>query len=144
MLAEQENSAAPTGLGGWLILPILGLIHTTISHGGRALLPQSLEWPYEEASPFDRMASAVFALAALGLLALALRKSRWFPKAFIALCCVSMVGQSVRFALDAGAELIPLGFNRFTIRPILSALAPPLIWVPYMLRSRRVANTFTT
>jgi hypothetical protein len=145
--ADVPQADAPTGLGGWLLLPMLGLIRTTFTHLRAVVFPA---WP--DKTPFaplpegsfvyEQWVVGFFGAAAVALLVLMFRKSRWFPIGFIAYSAASAVSQLTLFGFAAGAGYIPIGMNSLTVRPLVGAVLPAAIWIPYMLKSRRVANTF--
>lgn len=155
--STPRMSAEPvSGIGGWLILPMLGLILSPF-----VMLytlwdtPESLaNLPYLNAEQATMLVLETIANAAIGILApvallvLFFRKLRIFPFWYIvflignaAFIFVDLIVGYVLFAdiYDSGAVKF---FDRDTIRTIVSSVSAVVIWVPYMLISERVKNTF--
>lgn len=156
--ATLANSE-PRGLGGWLVLVMIGLIVSPIRIGilvGTIVLSlfQGGTWEVlttpgsEHYHPlwaplliFELAINGAFILAGVALLALFFAKSRRFPRMFILYVAISLIFQIVDYVLGeqipavaaAGAES-----NVEIARTVITAV----IWVPYMLVSKRVKNTF--
>jgi hypothetical protein len=151
---------SPQGIGGWLILPMIGLfvfpvrvaislatdyapifrdgIWGSLTTPGSAVY-HSLWAPVIVGEIFCNVAFLLFDLALLYLL---FSKSRRFPMAFI----VFALGNLAFIAGDAAiAWQIPAvaarGLEGFA-GEIARALVMAAVWVPYMLVSKRVRNTF--
>jgi hypothetical protein len=150
----------PKGIGGWLILPLIGLLLTPFQLGFvilTELLPafQPAIWnavttPGEQAyhplwAPlliFEVVVNVSLIVCGITLLILFLKKSRLIPKLMIAWLLGNLavgvvdqwLGQQIpAVAMAAGAE---------TTRQIFRSLIAAAIWVPYFLKSKRVKNTF--
>jgi hypothetical protein len=151
----------PRGLGGWLILVAIGLVITAVRTGYlvmRDFLPlvtgggwTALTDPASEAyhplwGPllvFEFVgSSAIIAVAVIGLLFF-FQRARAFPNVMIGLY---LGGLGFVIADYLVSEMIPavadMGDTE-ALREIGRSATASLIWVPYMLRSRRVRNTFT-
>jgi hypothetical protein len=148
--------AGPAGIGGWLILPIIGLV-VTLFRGLLTLLDVA-----GLGGMSDRLTQAqmifvigeiignflVQFLLPLVLLVLVAQKKRSFPRLYIiwaVLAAVFLVGDLLlanilfREVFASGAaELL----DRDTLRALFSTGILVVVWVPYMLNSRRVKNTF--
>jgi hypothetical protein len=143
--------AEPVGIRGWLILPAIGTvlspIYLTISFiklvptlekvwAARAVLSSGL-FTFVVVETVFNVAFILGWLAAILLLAL---KSPYYPKAYVALMGGMVVFLLVDMIVSAGGynhqpgqdELLSLG------RTILVAA----IWIPYMMLSKRIKNTF--
>jgi hypothetical protein len=146
---QQESN--PVGIKGWLILPAIGTILSPIylSISVFKMMP-TLEniWAAKSSISTGLLAFVAvetilnFAfiigwLAAVLLLAL---KSRYYPKAYVVLMCGMVAFLLIDMIVSAGAynhqpeqdDLMSLGRTVFVAA----------IWVPYMLLSKRVKNTF--
>ena len=158
----QESAAAegPTGLGGWLVLVAIGLViaslrlllllsqtHLSIFLNGTW---ETITTPGNEAyhplwAPiliFEIVGNAAMAIACVALLFLFFQKSRRFPPFYIALALIG-IGFVV---LDAWLGSIvnpdePM-LDSDTGRELGRSIGTALVWVPYMLGSKRVRNTF--
>jgi hypothetical protein len=144
-----------SGIGGWLLLPMLGLIGSPIVQGVEFvslgdtlnLLPQ-LSSAQAVLLVAELVGNFVLALVApIYLLVLMLQKRRSFPRLFVML----MVANAVFVALDlllaylAFKSAYDTGtpfWDRETVRSVVGSVAGLAIWVPYMRASVRVQNTF--
>ena len=164
-----QRLAGPSGLGGYLILPIIGLF-ATIFWNARYLIqtliplyhssdwaalttPGSPEyhWLWQPLTLFETFGAVVMAIAPIALLIMIFRKrraARRYIIAFYAFCCV--VG-----AVDAGACLLvmvdwlrSLGLTETAntissdaLQTLAAVFVLAAAWIPYLVRSRRVKNT---
>lgn len=156
---EGENRG-PSGLGGWLILVAIGLIFSPLRLGAFVLVTfvplfqngtwEALTTPGSEQynalwAPiliFELVCNLVFIVAFTVLAVLFFRKSRYFPKTYITFTL-----------LNFGFIVLDTWFASFvlpneplldpdTTREVVRALWGVVIWVPYMMVSKRVKNTF--
>jgi tetratricopeptide (TPR) repeat protein len=164
-----QRLAGPRGLGGYLLLPIIGLFATIFwnaryliqtliplyrSSGWAALTtpgnPQ-YHWLWQPLILFETFGAVVMAIAPIALLIMIFRKrraARRYVIAFYAFACV--VG-----AVDAGACLLVMvdwlrsiglteaasALSTDAVQTLLSVFVLAAIWIPYFVRSRRVKNT---
>lgn len=64
-----------------------------------------------------------------------------YPKLFLALCAVCLLGPLVDISI--GAQVFNAQYTADHIRSVVQGpLLSLIIWVPYMLTSKRVRNTF--
>ena len=158
-MAELRGHTAPSGVGGWLYLVALGLCltpvrlvaeivrglrpldpatwHAVTTPGGRAYHPL-----FGPLIVGELVANAILLLWALVLLYLFFAKRRIFPGVMVTFLIVRVLIQGADLLV---ARVIPAASA--AIGPsVYGALAGSalvvLVWVPYLLRSRRVANTF--
>lgn len=166
----RKRTAGPSGIGGWLILPVIGLLGTlgwSAWNLVRDLIPLfgSEEWSQltTPGSPayhylwqpwvlFDTFALIVMVLAPIALLTLIFRKRRSTPRwmiTFYVFCIVAM-------AVDAGIGLLVMvhwlraaglsdpadALYTVSLRNLCQVLVLAVIWIPYFWRSRRVKKTF--
>jgi hypothetical protein len=158
-MAEDRSRVAVSGIGGWLYLVAVGLCLTPIRLGAeivRGLRPldpatwQVVTTPGTRAyhplfGPLivgELVANAALLVWAIVLLYLFFTKRRAFPGAMIVFLIVRVVIQVGDILV---ARMIPAAAA--TIGPsVYGALAGNLlvvlIWVPYFIKSRRVAATF--
>jgi hypothetical protein len=155
--AAPLPAAAPvSGIGGWLILPMLGLIATPIvqlvslSSLGNTLgdvsrlgpLVANLVW-IETILNF-----ALFVVAPGLLLTQFFGKKRAFPRWYIiwtaATAVFVVLDLFVGYAAfhDAYEASGTSFFDQGTLRALAAALIGVCVWIPYMLNSVRVRNTF--
>jgi hypothetical protein len=147
----------PSGIGGWLLLPLLGLVLTPVLGGIQVRevlkLMEPAPWKaltdpssqayhpfYAWMLPGELIANSVMAVLALVLLVLVYMRSPRVPM----LMCVFYVLAAVVVIIDTGlASQIP-GFtwDRGTIRDVARSVMGVVVWVPYFLVLKRVRNTF--
>lgn len=166
----SRRRTGPTGIGGFLILPVIGLI-LTVCWNGWAIYHDFLPFRESEAwaalttpgsgiyhrlwqplTLFELFATIVMIIAPMALLGLIFgkrRSARGFTVAFYVFCCVAV-------ALDSGAYLLfmvhwlrSIGLGEAATTMSADALyglyqvaALAAVWIPYFLLSRRVRNTF--
>lgn len=166
----SRRHAGPAGIGGYLLLPIVGLIlmigwnawsiyHDLLpfrrSEAWTALTDPGSDiyhWLWQPLALFEVFTAVVMVIAPIALLALIFRKrrsARGFTVGFYVFCIVAV-------AVDSGAALL---FMAGWLRSIgLEAAASVIstnalyglyqvavlaaVWIPYFLLSRRVKNTF--
>lgn len=158
-MAGNDSQVAPSGIGGWLYLVAIGLCLTPIRLGAeivQGLRPlQPVTW-HAVTTPGTRayhplfgplivgelVANAALLVSAIVLLYLFFAKRRAFPGAMMAFLVVRLLIQIAdmlvaRMIPAAAAAIGPAAFAALG-----SGLLVVVIWVPYFLKSRRVAATF--
>jgi hypothetical protein len=155
----QSTTDGPRGLGGWLMLPLLGLLITPFRMGielvrdfGPILKPEvwrALTTPGGDAYHPLWAPVIVFELAtnvgifgfSLVLLILFLTRSRRLPRLmvvwFLTIASVLVIDAFLVDAIPAAAA----GRDAVVSDLIRTALTGA-VWIPYFLRSERVKNTF--
>ena len=153
-------SAGPKGIGGWMILPVIGLFVFPL----RVLWSLAAQyWPifrdgiwanlttpgsasyhvlWGPLLVYEIAFNIAFLLFDLALLVFLFRKSPRFPKLFVAFALLNVffvvtdgiVGYQIPAVAASGMETIAGEIGR--------ALALACIWAPYFLVSQRVKNTF--
>ena len=155
----------PVGLGGWLILPMLGLFITPIfavytiindllpvfedeawasftTRGGEFYHP---DW--KVAFILELFGNGAIAVFAVVLIVMFFGKSRTFPSFYITLLIVNIIFFMIDFLLAFPAlEDVFLDLARSAKKELGTAFGRSIIfgfiWIPYMLMSKRVRNTF--
>jgi hypothetical protein len=145
----QADDDAPRGLGGWMILPVIGMVASPL-----VLLITIATWfrDFGRAAQFENLKVSVQWLMLLEFLIISatltllifgiwqmLRRQQTFPFTFIliqvlglAMGIVDNIGLWQLNSADAPVEL-----GKLTFRGIVDAL-----WITYMLTSQRVRATF--
>mgnify|MGYP001172127706 CR=1 FL=1 len=148
------------GLGGWLILVAIGLIlspllilntlltvHLPLLNDGtfNELTSSSSEYfipGFSLVMSFEVLGNLTLFFFIFYLLYLFFSKSKSFPLFFI----YYRVGYLVFILLDIiFVKMVLPGlpmFDAASVRELFSAIFSVVIWVPYILRSKRVKNTF--
>lgn len=151
----------PQGIGGWLLLPALGLVITPISlllQLRNDVLPvlapdvwKALTSPDSPAyHPLWAPLLAVEMIWNLGYLLFGFwlgwkffTKSRQLPKLYIIGLALTLVMQIIDLRM---MMLIPAAAAEITFpesyKDVARSAVQALIWIPYFLVSRRVSNTF--
>lgn len=157
---RTESRSAPSGLGGWLIVVGLGLVAAPIRMLiiiGQTFPPIFLDGAWEVLTtpgsdiyhplwaPLligEIAGNLAFVGAGVALLVFFFRRSRRFPTLYIVVAVASLLF----IIADAwlGSLVLPNEpmLDRGTAREVGRALVVVLVWVPYMLVSKRVKNTF--
>lgn len=162
MAATQQSAAlparkGPAGIDGWLILPMLGLMATPIlgfvqmydaDYVG-LLQNWGVFGPFQYALiASELVVGGILNLTAPVLLLFFMFK-HWgiFPGWYM----IWAVAGPIYALVDpwAAHQLFPDTFPTFadaydeeTMRRISRSIASAVVWIPYMMRSQRVANTF--
>ena len=157
MAAAPSSAAAPvSGIGGWLVLPMLGMIATpivqlinlmglgdTLSH-----LDQLGPWISNLVVIEAILNFALFVVGPALLLIQFFGKRRIFPRWYV----IWTIAGAVFVVLDLFVGYAAFHdayeangisfFNQDTLRALAGSLIGVCVWVPYMLNSIRVRNTF--
>jgi len=158
-MSETRGRTAPSGIGGWLYLVALGLCLTPVRlvleivRGLRSFDPATWRVVTTPGQPVyhplfgplivgELAANGILLLWAFGLLYLFFTRRRIFPRVMVTFLIVRVLIQAADLLV---ARLIPAAAT--AIGPSVygalgGSLVVVLVWVPYFLRSRRVANTF--
>lgn len=135
-----------TGIGGWLILPIIGLSLSVLvsflaSFAAFALSNGVVEVPdyYIPILNFEVVVNFLIAIACIIALVLLIKKKMSFPKVVIGIYVASclFVIIDAMWASSIGLDMSDMMSG--IVRTILTAC----IWIPYFLVSKRVKYTFT-
>jgi hypothetical protein len=134
------------GIGGWLWFPVLATAFTPIAilerlYSLAASFHEVMNRPLE-ARAFLLLLAVIgigFLIAWLYALVLMVRRHRRFPRLYVVLSLWSLA------LFTIGSLIATLYFDAFGWADFLKGGAEELarvIWIPYMLRSRRVRSTF--
>lgn len=161
---QVSNGDCPVGLGGWLVLVGIGtclrpfLLLKGIAANNLLLfynqdiwevltLPGSADYQPMWACVLicSHVANMILLTASVLLVVLYFAKKRGFPALFIALLAMSLVVHIVDnfvFTEMVKVEHTPKEVEA-SIKAITQVCVASAIWIPYMLVSKRVKNTFT-
>lgn len=151
-----ETKQGPVGLGGWLILPMLGLFATPLTGMAQmATYPDvSDAWPYLTLAQSTFITAEIAAnavllfVAPIALLFFMFKRLEIFPGWYMiwaGVAPVILIGDALLgYAVfpEAFANGTAEIFDEETMRSIGRSIVGAVIWIPYMMRSERVANTF--
>lgn len=156
----MDNQKNLNGLSGWLVLVGFGLVFSLIrllyisivsfsdlyADGVWTLLTSTASnsyIPYWGALVLFELTFNIFSFVASSyLIYLFFKKNILFPKTyiFVALITVVMIGVDI---LATMVILPDSTFDESGVKEFFRSFVGALIWVPYMLKSKRVKNTFT-
>lgn len=150
----------PSGIGGWLLVPLLGIILTPIRVGFdvyRDLLPAftPVVWSritnpaadsyHPFTAPlivFELIANIGIILLSLYLLRQFLKKSTGVPRLYIVFYSSLVAIQVIDLVFAAQIPSIASGINAEMTKDLVKSVISAVIWIPYFLVSKRVKNTF--
>jgi hypothetical protein len=151
-----ETKDGPVGLGGWLILPMLGLLIAPVA--GVVLIATypdlSDAWQYltlgQSAFVIVEIAmnTVLLFVAPVALLFFMFKRWEIFPgwymiwAAAVPIILIADALMSYAVFPEAYADGTAEVFDKETTRGILRSIFSAAVWIPYMMRSERVANTF--
>ncbi|MGY4509322.1 DUF2569 domain-containing protein [Bradyrhizobium sp. USDA 3650] len=145
-----------TGIGGWLGLvafgQVVGLLRLLVSLGQYYTSIDEQIWKqFPTAMWGEAFLNAVFVSLVICTIVLFFQYSRHFPRAFVlqmitvicmplldALWVAFIIGATTGQSLGSSFHLDEKDGGQLIV-----AVISALIWIPYVMRSRRVANTFT-
>lgn len=156
----NTSTDEPKGLGGWLVLPGIGLIITPFTIMWQVLTEfvpifrdgywevlttpgsEAYHWLWGPTLIFELLGNAVLAVFAVFLLALYFMKNYRFPKLYIAFLAFNVVFLTVDLVAVYQVLASSGEFEGEGVRDLFRGVVGALIWIPYMLTSKRVKNTF--
>jgi Protein of unknown function (DUF2569) len=158
-MPTNQDQSAPSEIGGWLILIAIGLCLTPIRIGAeivqgvRSLQPLAWRAVTTPGSPAyhplfgpliigEMVANVVLLVWALVLLYLFFTKRRAFPRAMIAFLIVRVAIQMADIFVASSIPVAAGSIGPRVYGSLAGNLLVVLVWVPYFLKSRRVAVTF--
>lgn len=157
-MAYERNE--PSGIRGWLILPLLGLIITPLRLSGflvTTFLPifqegywEVLTTPGSEAyhalwAPiliFEISGNVLFIIFAVALLILMLQKHQKFPKLMITYLALNLLFVVTDYFVGDLIPAVAAQPDPEAVGELVRAIAGAAIWIPYFVTSERVKNTF--
>lgn len=152
-------AGGPTGVGGWLLLIAIGLIVAPILNAKNLWdllgVVRTLDWSHvASVNPLgvvtlvlELLLQSFMVVASVALLYLFSLKKRRFPKLAIVYMWILVLLSSVlsgfaALMVNAGAPGVTTAAAAQELAQTIKLLLIAVIWTPYLLRSRRVKNTF--
>lgn len=136
----------PHGIGGWLVIPAIGIVFAPIKSVVMLFLGISMIQTFapELTSDARLWASGIIdvamIIATIVVAVLFFRKRRIAIPAIISLMSAAIVANLVQAFLNAAMfEEV----DADTVMPIVHSCVFGAVWIPYFLKSKRVKNTFT-
>jgi len=146
-VSQAPAVAEPKGIGGWLILPVIGTLlspfmtayaafqdavvllnSSSLSTGLAAFIV--VEFIYN----FGLVIAWIFAAVLL------FRHKRLYPRFFIALLVITLIGTVLD--LVVAVSVFDIKLDSGDVRSAVRSVVGLAIWAPYMQKSKRVKNTF--
>ncbi len=155
-IQEPPPRDGPRGIGGWLILPVAMLVLLIVAAGLQLTLFSDVVELASSLPTIQRyiISAQIVFNALLGiicpivLLVLLFQKKRSFPRLFVGWALVFAVFAAInRLAAtlmfggilsDAWRQLL----SPSNLQSLILSILPVVIFIPYVLKSRRVRNTF--
>jgi hypothetical protein len=156
---KPQTETGPSGLGGWLILVGIGLVFSPLRIAGIefTILSVMLDGTWSAISnstgefynpllaaiiPIEFVVNMAFIFGFIFLIYLFFTKSSIFPRWYIAIYSANLLvilldAVAVKFAVPDQ----PM-FDPDTVKELARSFGACCIWIPYMLRSKRVEATF--
>ncbi|MEX2141146.1 MAG: DUF2569 domain-containing protein [Pirellulales bacterium] len=157
MAIEQRG---PEGIGGWLLLPLLGLIFTPIRcslYLAIKNIPIFTEGHFSQLTDpnfagyhslwaplliMELVGNALIGVLAIWGLVLMFRKAKAFPRFMIIFYTAGLVFVTIDTMMGLQIPYLAEEGRRVFVKQMIQAAIPAAIWIPYMLVSKRVRNTF--
>ena len=155
-----EEPRGPEGIGGWLILPLIGLLFTPLAALATLFthnIPPFTEGhfstltnpAFENYHPlwgvvlvFEPIGTVVVGTMAVWAIVLMFRKVRGFPRFMIALYVTNIVIVFIDTVLCYQLPVLAEESAPAMLGQLVRNLIAAAVWIPYMLISKRVRNTF--
>ena len=156
----SQDQPSLNGIGGWLVLIAIGLVITpfrnsyhllsiyapVIAGEGWLTLTSPSSHAYHPLwAPvllFETAINVGFAICSIGLLFLMLQKTFLFPRLFIAYLTINAFLVTIDYFLARLIPAVAAQQNAGALREMLRSICGACVWVPYMLKSKRVRATF--
>jgi Protein of unknown function (DUF2569) len=158
-MPAKQNQRATSGIGGWLVLVAIGVcltplrIGAEIVQGVRSLEPSAWRVVTTPGSPAyhplfgplivgEMVANVGLLVWAVVLLYLFFTKRRAFPRSMIAFLIVRVAIQMADIFVARSIPVAAASIGPRVYGSLVGNLLVVFVWVPYFLKSRRVAATF--
>lgn len=156
----ERTYSGPEGIGGWLLLPLLGLIVTPVRVGYAmyrdiipAFAPEVWDALTTPGSPdyhpawsgllwFEALGNAFIILLALAALYHFVTRSRRTPILYIALLAFTLLFITGDWLLAEQIPFVAGEPDEAANRELVNSAVRAAIWIPYFIFSSRVRNTF--
>jgi len=157
----MREKREPCGIGGWLILPMLGLIIVPIRLGAlmfSTYVPIFTEGAWNVLTTpgsgsyhslwaplllLEIASNIVFIVASIILLIIMFRKHYSFPKWMIIYFAANLAFVGIDFFAGDLIPAIAAKQDPESLKELIRSVVGAAIWIPYFTKSQRVQNTFT-
>ncbi len=164
----EDLSQGPSGLGGWLVLPIIGLFGAILWNAAYlfgTIAPSLDTWSvlttpgnefyhslWAPTLVFETFVTVVLMAAPIGLLVLLFQKRRILPALMVAfygflsltsvIDAILMISFVAPWSTSIGDPEYAAAATSDAGQLIFRAIVLAAVWIPYFLVSKRVKNTF--
>lgn len=160
IVVDGTEVRGPEGIGGWLILPLLGLVFTPIACAIILVtqnIPMFTQGHFAQLTDpnfagyhplwaplliLEPIGSVVIATMAIWGLVLMFRKGKAFPRFMIAFYSVNLLFVIIDTVLGFQIPYVANEAGPDLVKQVFQAGVAAAIWIPYMRVSKRVKNTF--
>ncbi len=153
---ELTDTTKPVGIGGWLLLPAIGVFLSPFYIGWRAIrnagtaaaiMGEDVSWLSRIFVLIEFAVTIAMLAASLYLIYLLISRKRSFPKFFTAFLLggivMAIVGLATTLAvLGSEVEVMLYPVDLSDLRGLLGAVLWAAVWIPYTWQSQRVRETF--
>jgi hypothetical protein len=146
-VSQAHAGAELKGIGGWLILPVIGTLLSPLIPGYAAfqdavvlLKNTALSTGLAAFIVIELLYNLSLVIAGIFAAVLLFRHKRWYPRLFVALLVITLIGT----VLDSvvAAAFFDIKLDSSDVRSAIRSMIGLAIWGPYMHKSVRVKNTF--
>ena len=145
-VSQAPAMAEPKGIGGWLILPVIGTVLSPLMTGYAAfqdavvLLNASVSTALTVFIVIEFLYNFGLVIAWIFAAVLLFRHKRLYPRMFVALLVITLVGTVLD--LVVAVAVFDIRLDSSDVRSAVRSVVGLAIWGPYMYKSKRVQNTF--
>jgi hypothetical protein len=148
-VSQAPAVAEPQGIGGWLILPVIITLLSPLMTAYAAfaafqdavvLLNASLSTALAAFIVVKFLYNFVLVVAWIFAAVFLFRHKRLYPRFFVALLVIMLIGTILDFGV--AATVFDIKLDSSDVRSAVRSTAGLAIWGPYMHKSKRVKNTF--
>ena len=148
-MAEVSQAPAvpePKGIAGWLILPVVGTLLSPLISANAAfqdavvLLNSSVSTSLAAFIVVEFLYNFGLVIAWIFAAALLFRHKRLYPRLFVALLVITLIGTVLDLAV--AVTVFDIKLDSSDVRSAVRSVIGLAIWGPYMHKSVRVKNTF--
>ena len=145
-VSQAPAVAELKGIGGWLILPVIGTLLSPLITAYAAfqdavvLLNSSVSTSLAAFIVVEFLYNFGLVIAWIFAAALLFRHKRLYPRLFVALLVITLIGTVLDLAV--AVTVFDIKLDSSDVRSAVRSVILLTIWGPYMHKSVRVKNTF--
>jgi len=141
-VSQAPAVAEPKGIGGWLILPVIITLVWPLmtAYDAVVLLNAAVSTALAVFIVVEFLYNFGLVIAWIFAAVLLFRHKRLYPRLFVALLVIMLIGTVLDFVVTAA--LFDMKLDSSDVRSAVRSVILLTIWGPYMHKSVRVKNTF--